>query len=71
MKDRSGLLTFGFYETSFFVVEYPDIKEIVKACDQYNIPFATNIATAELLILGLANGDLDWRMNLKKGESLF
>ena len=27
VKDRSGLLTFGFYETSFFVVEYPDIKE--------------------------------------------
>ena len=26
---------------------------------------ATNIATAELLILGLARGDLDWRLNLK------
>ena len=49
----------------------PDIKEIVRACDRYNIPFATNIATAELLVLGLANGDLDWRMNLKKGEVLF
>ena len=34
-------------------------------CDQYNIPVATNIATAELLILGLARGDLDWRLNLK------
>ena len=33
--------------------------------DQYNIPVATNIATAELLILGLARGDLDWRLNLK------
>ncbi len=39
--------------------------DIVKCCDQYNIPVATNIATAELLILGLARGDLDWRLNLK------
>ena len=43
----------------------PDITNIVKKCDQYNIPVATNIATAELLILGLARGDLDWRLNLK------
>ena len=43
----------------------PDITSIVRRCDQYNIPVATNIATAELLILGLARGDLDWRLNLK------
>ena len=30
-------------------------------CDQYNIPFATNAATAEILIHGLERGDLDWR----------
>ena len=29
--------------------------------NQYNIPVATNIATAESLILGLDRGDLDWR----------
>ena len=34
-------------------------------CDQYNIPIATNIGTAESLILGLARGDLDWREQLK------
>ena len=33
----------------------------VPLCDQYMIPFATNIATAEVLIQGLARGDLDWR----------
>ena len=33
----------------------PDITAIVMRCDQYNIPVATNIATAELLILGLGN----------------
>ena len=30
-------------------------------CDTYNIPLATNVATAELLIKALERGDLDWR----------
>ena len=38
-----------------------DVKYIRELCDQYNIPFATNVATAEMLILGLNRGDLDWR----------
>ena len=38
-----------------------EVKEIRKLCDQYNIPFATNVATAEMLVLGLSRGDLDWR----------
>ena len=36
-------------------------KEILRLCDMYNIPVATNIATAEVLIHGLERGDLDWR----------
>jgi len=47
------------------ILFYNPVMSIVKRCDQYNIPVATNIATAELLILGLARGDLDWRLNLK------
>ena len=39
----------------------PDVNDIVKLCDMYNIPMATNIATAEALILALDRGDLDWR----------
>ena len=39
----------------------PDITNIFKLCDEHNIPFATNIATAEVLILALDRGDLDWR----------
>ena len=39
----------------------PDIYVIVRACDQYNIPFASNVATAEVLIQGLQRGDMDWR----------
>jgi methylglyoxal synthase len=39
----------------------PDINPIVKICDEHNIPLATNLATAELLIRALDRGDLDWR----------
>ena len=38
-----------------------DVRYICRLCDQYNIPCATNVATAEMLIHGLARGDLDWR----------
>ena len=34
---------------------------ISRLCDQNNVPLATNQATAELLVLGLGRGDLDWR----------
>ena len=40
---------------------FDEVNSIERLCDQYQIPFATNIATAEVLILGLARGDLDWR----------
>ena len=39
----------------------PNVNDVVKLCDMYNIPMATNIATAELLIMALQNGDLEWR----------
>ena len=35
-------------------------------CDAHNVPVATNLATAELLILGLQRGDLDWRELIRK-----
>jgi len=35
--------------------------ELLLACDRANIPVATNIATAEVLITALERGDLDWR----------
>ena len=38
-----------------------DMRYITNLCDQHNVPFATNAATAEMLIHGLARGDLDWR----------
>ena len=39
----------------------PDETNIMRLCDVHNIPIATNIATAEMLIHGLDRGDLDWR----------
>ncbi len=34
---------------------------LMRACDQNNIPYASNLASAELLILAIDRGDLDWR----------
>ena len=42
--------------------EEPDFSHL---CDTRNIPYATNLATAEVLILALQRGDLDWRYNVK------
>ena len=43
----------------------PDPAHIVRLCDQINIPVATNLASAELLIIAIARGDLDWRNSYK------
>ena len=39
----------------------PEISNVVKLCDIHNIPIATNLASAELLIKSLDRGDLEWR----------
>ena len=39
----------------------PDVLNVLRLCDIHNIPVATNSATAEVLILGLDRGYLDWR----------
>ena len=47
---------------------FDEVNRMARLCDQRQIPFASNVATAEVLILGLARGDLDWRdiVNPKK-----
>ena len=45
---------------------FDDVNSIERLCDQYQIPFATNIATAEVLVLGLSRGDLDWREYVRR-----
>ena len=39
----------------------PDASKLFKLCDMHNIPFATNLATAEMLVKSLDRGDLEWR----------
>ena len=39
----------------------PDVNDVIKLCDMHNIPMASNLATAELIVLALDRGDLDWR----------
>ncbi len=43
----------GYYNTSD--------TEVLRMCDVYNIPAATNIATAEVLVRAIERGDFDWR----------
>ena len=39
----------------------PDITKAIRLCDIHNVPLATNIATAEVLLKSLERGDLEWR----------
>ena len=39
----------------------PDVTALVRLCDLYHIPLATNMGTAEILLKGLDQGFVDWR----------
>ena len=39
--------------------------ETIRYCDKHNVPIATNLASAEMSIMGLQRGDLDWREMLR------
>jgi methylglyoxal synthase len=43
-------------------VHAKSLKELVRMCDEYCIPVATNLASAELFILSIDRGDLERRM---------
>ena len=43
----------------------PNINSILRLCDVHNIPLASNLATAEILLLALDRGDLEWRNVMK------
>ena len=42
-------------------VEDQQLVNTIHLCDKNNVPIATNLASAEMLILGLQQGNLDWR----------
>lgn len=39
----------------------PNEMNLLRLCDVHNIPLATNVATAEVLVRALDRGDFDWR----------
>ncbi|WP_062356407.1 methylglyoxal synthase [Bacillus kwashiorkori] len=45
----------------------PDVSALIRLCDVYNIPLATNMGSAEVLVRGLEHGDIDWRQ-LERGR---
>ncbi|HJV16301.1 MAG TPA: methylglyoxal synthase [Bacillales bacterium] len=46
----------------------PDVTALLRLCDVYAVPLATNMGTAELLIRGLEKGLLEWRKIVEKGS---
>ena len=40
----------------------PDVSALIRLCDVYQIPLATNMGTAEILLKGMEEGFLDWRL---------
>ena len=58
--DEIDLLLF-FRDPMTAKANEPNDLDMLRLCDTRNIPVATNISTAEVLIHGLERGDLDWR----------
>ena len=44
----------------------PDVSALLRLCDVYGIPLATNIATAELLVRAVEKGYFAWRETADK-----
>lgn len=44
----------------------PDVSALLRLCDVYGIPLATNIATAELLLTAVEKGYFAWRDTAEK-----
>ena len=50
--------------------EDQQIVQTIHLCDTHNVPIATNLASSEMLILGLQRGDLDWREMIRPKRSI-
>ena len=46
----------------------PDVTALIRLCDVYEVPLATNMGTGEVLIKGLERGDISWR-NIVRGKT--
>ena len=54
-------IVFYFRSTSEERVATEDEINLLRLCDMYNVPVATNIATAEVLVTAIDSGALNWR----------
>ena len=64
----ASLISFNEVDLVFYFRSTDPAKSIsesednlLRLCDVYNVPLATNIATAEALVSALDNGSLNWR----------
>ncbi len=74
IEQIASMISYNEIDLLFFIRDTNSVKdfyriekeeEILRLCDTYNVPFATNLATAEALVMALDRGDLDFRMLLK------
>ena len=68
MEQISSKISFNEIDVVFYFRSTDPAKEIhdyestlLRLCDVHNVPLATNIATAEALVIALDNGSLNWR----------
>lgn len=68
MEQIASKISFNEIDLVFYFRSTDPSKEIhdyesslLRLCDVYNVPLATNIATAEALVIALDNGSLNWR----------
>lgn len=68
MEQIASKISFNEIDVVFYFRSTDPSKEIhdyentlLRLCDVYNIPLATNIATAEVLVTAIENGSLNWR----------
>ena len=54
-------VVFYFRSTDPSLEVYAAEERLLRLCDAYNVPLATNIATAEVLVTALEAGSLNWR----------
>ena len=54
-------LVFYFRSTNPEIEVYEGERNLLRLCDVHNVPLATNIATAEILVTALGEGHLNWR----------
>jgi len=54
-------ILFFFRDPSVTETEIFDGATLLRLCDVHNIPVATNITTAEIIVKALERGDLEWK----------